>query len=117
MPYCSKRNLSKKERGLSLKQTLAETVISFLLGAAWALVLLGAALLFWSFLPFGLLIAFMAGVVGSLFGLLFVVLLEVASLQFEKYRELKRQRELLEMIAGALKASTKKEDAQDACGH
>jgi len=88
-----------------LRQTLTETLISFLLGAAWALVLLGAAFLFWSFLPFGLVIAFMAGIVGSLFGLLFVVLLEVTSLQFEKFRELKRQRELLETIASALKAS------------
>ncbi|WP_456323119.1 hypothetical protein [Hydrogenimonas sp.] len=88
-----------------MRQTLTETLISFLLGAAWALVLLGAAFLFWSFLPFGLVIAFMAGIVGSLFGLLFVVLLEVTSLQFEKFRELKRQRELLETIASALKAS------------
>ncbi len=88
-----------------MRQTLTETLIGFLLGAAWALVLLGAAFLFWSFLPFGLVIAFMAGIVGSLFGLLFVVLLEVASLQFEKFRELKRQRELLETIASALKAS------------
>jgi len=31
--------------------------------------------------------------------------LEVTSLQFEKFRELKRQRELLETIASALKAS------------
>ena len=100
-----------------MRQTLTETLISFLLGAAWALVLLGAALLFWSFLPFGFLIAFMAGIVGSLSGLLFVVLLEVASLQFEKYRELKRQRELLETIAAALKASTKRGHHREPFGH
>jgi len=85
-----------------LKRTIAETVVSFLLGAAWAIVLLGAVFLFWSFLPFGVVIAFMAGLVGSLFGLLFVVLLEVAALQFDKYRELKHQTYLLKKIKASL---------------
>ena len=89
----------------SLKQRFAETIISFLLGAAWALVLLGAIFLFWSFLPFGFIIALMAGMIGSLFGLFLVVMLEVASLQFEKLRELKHQREILESIQASLNAS------------
>ena len=81
-----------------MKHSLAETIISFLLGASWALVFLGAGLLFWSFLPFGLIIALMAGIVGSLFGLFLVVMLELASLQFEKYRELKRQTKMIDSI-------------------
>lgn len=85
-----------------MKRTIAETIVSFLLGAAWAIVLLGAVFLFWSFLPFGFFIAFMAGIVGSLFGLLCVVLLEVAALQFDKYRELKHQTRLLEQIKTSL---------------
>ncbi|BDY12081.1 hypothetical protein [Hydrogenimonas cancrithermarum] len=87
-----------------MRQTLAETIISFLLGAAWALVLLGAAFLFWSFFPFGIVIALMAALVGSLFGLLFVVLLEVAALQFEKMRELRRQTKILESIKVSLES-------------
>ncbi|WP_201353033.1 hypothetical protein [Hydrogenimonas urashimensis] len=88
-----------------MKRTIAETLVSFLLGAAWAVVLLGALFLFWSFLPFGIFIAIMAGIVGSLFGLLCVVLLEVAALQFDKYRELKHQTRLLEQISATLNRS------------
>ena len=99
-PSCSKRKLFNS--GTSLKRTIAEIVVSFLLGAAWAIVLLGAAFLFWSFLPFGIIIATMAGLVGSLFGLLFVVLLEVAALQFDKYRELRHQTYLLKKIEASL---------------
>ncbi len=85
-----------------MKRTIAETIVSFLLGAAWAIVLLGAAFLFWSFLPFGIVVASMAGLVGSLFGLLLVVLLEVVALQFDKYRELKHQTHLLKKIEASL---------------
>ncbi|WP_456451836.1 hypothetical protein [Hydrogenimonas sp.] len=85
-----------------MRRTVAESIVSFLLGAAWAIVLLGAVLLFWSFWPFGIVIAFMAGIVGSLFGLFLVVMLEVATLQFEKHRELKRQTHLLKKIEKAL---------------
>ncbi|WP_457597257.1 hypothetical protein [Hydrogenimonas sp.] len=85
-----------------MRRTLVETVLNFLLGAAWAIVMLGALLLFWSFWPFGIVIALMAGVVGSLFGLFLVVLLEVAALQFEKMRELRHQTRLLEKIHQAL---------------
>jgi len=88
-----------------LKRTIAETVVSFLLGAAWAIVLLGALFLFWSFLPFGIVIAVMAGLVGSLFGLMFVVLLEVAALQFDKYREMRHQTELLRQIKASLESA------------
>ena len=85
-----------------MRRTVAESIVNFLLGAAWAAVLTGALLLFWSFLPFGLLIALMAGIVGSLFGLFLVVILEVAALQFEKQRELQRQTRLLEAMARRL---------------
>ncbi len=99
MRYCSKKSRSD---GASLRRTTAEILTNFLLGAAWALALLGAVYLFWSFLPFGLLIAFMAAIVGSLFGLLLVVFMELVLLQFDKYREMKRQTHLLETIRKAL---------------
>jgi len=89
-----------------LKHSLPETIISFLLGASWALVFLGAGILFWSFLPFGIIIALMAGIVGSLFGLFLVVILELASLQFEKYRELRRQTEILLSIKELMESSS-----------
>jgi hypothetical protein len=96
-----------------MRRTLAESIVSFLLGAAWAIVLLGAVLLFWSFLPFGVVIALMAGIVGSLFGLFLVVVLEVAALQFEKYRELKHQTRLLKKIRDALETEGAKGEERD----
>ena len=90
-----------------MKRTIAESIVNFLLGAAWAVVILGAGLFFWSFLPFGLVVASLAGFVGSFFGLFLVVLLEIAALQFEKNRLLERQTELLASIE-------KKLDAHDA---
>ena len=88
-----------------MKHSLPETIISFLLGASWALVFLGAGVLFWSFLPFGIIIALMAGIVGSLLGLFLVVMLELASLQFEKYKELRRQTDILLSIKELLESS------------
>ncbi len=85
-----------------MRRTIAETLVSFLLGAAWAIALLGALLLFWSFLPFGFLVASLAGLVGSLFGLFLVVVLETIALQFDKYRELTYQTKLLDKIEAAL---------------
>jgi len=88
-----------------LKHSFTESIISFLLGASWALVFLGAGLLFWSFLPFGIIIALMAGIVGSLLGLFLVVILELASLQYEKHRELKRQTDILLSIKELMESS------------
>ena len=88
-----------------MRHSLSETIIGFLLGASWALVFLGAGVLFWSFLPFGIVISLMAGVVGSLLGLFFVVILELASLQFEKYRELRRQTDILLSIKELMESS------------
>ncbi len=86
----------------SVRRSVAERLVSFLLGAAWASALVGAALFFWSFTPFGLLIALMGGFVGSLPGLLFVVLLEIAALQFERQREMYHQTRLLKKIRESL---------------
>lgn len=88
-----------------MKHSFTESIISFLLGASWALVFLGAGLLFWSFLPFGIIIALMAGIVGSLLGLFLVVILELASLQYEKHRELKRQTDILLSIKELMESS------------
>ena len=80
-----------------MRRSVAERLVSFLLGAAWASALVGAALFFWSFTPFGFQIAFMGGFVGSL-----PVLLEVAALQFDRQREIHHQTRLLKRIRDSL---------------
>ncbi len=99
-PYFWKKSRSD---GAFLRQTLVEILINFLLGAAWAIALLGAIYFFWSFYPFGILFASMAALAGALLGLLLVVFLELAFLQFEKFREMKRQTHLLESIRKELR--------------
>ncbi len=48
----------------------------------------------------------MAAFIGSLAGLLFVVLLEVAALQFERQREIRHQTRLLKKILQAVESET-----------
>jgi hypothetical protein len=81
-----------------LKKTYFEILISFLAGASWALVIFGAINLFLAFLPFGFLLALLAGFIGSLFGLFLVLIVEIASLQVKKFEELKHQTKLLEKM-------------------
>jgi hypothetical protein len=81
-----------------LKKTHFDFLISFLMGASWAITVLGAIKLFSVFLPFGIFAAITAGFIGSLFGLFLVMIVGLASIQAEKLSELKRQTKLLETL-------------------
>ena len=83
------------------KQSAFERLISLLQGASWALVLVGAVSFFTTFYSFGLLSALIAAFIGSLGGLLFVVLFEIANIQIEKLDEIKKQTKLLEKLVDA----------------
>lgn len=83
---------------MTKRRTLFERLISLLLGASWALALVGGVSFFSLFSPFGLITAFIAGFIGSLAGLFFVVLCEMAHIQSQKLYELKKQSKLLEKI-------------------
>jgi len=85
------------------KRSTFERLISLLQGASWAFVLLGATTFFMVLYPFGLLIAFIGAFIGSLGGLFFVVMFEIANLQVEKLDELKKQTELMEEIVSLSK--------------
>jgi len=82
-------------------------VINFLLGVAWAFVLIGAVSSFFSFYQIGLFFAIVSGLIGTLPGLVAVLLLEHIITSKEKLLELKKQTALLE----ALVLSTKKGEA------
>ena len=73
-------------------------VINFLLGVAWAMMLLGAFTSFFSFYDSNLLLAVISAVIGAIPGLLGVLVLEYFITDKEKLAELKKQTALLEKL-------------------
>jgi len=73
-------------------------VVNFLLGVAWAAVLIGAVSSFLSFYQNSLFFAIVSAFVGALPGMVAVLLLEHIITSKEKYLELKKQTKLLEKL-------------------
>ncbi len=73
-------------------------VVNFLLGVAWAAVLLGAITSFLAFYPESLLLALISAFIGALPGMISVLLLEHIITGKERYLELKKQTALLEKL-------------------
>jgi len=73
-------------------------VVNFLLGVAWASVLIGAVSSFLSFYQNNLFFAIVSALVGALPGLVAVLLLEHIITNKEKHLELKKQTKLLQKI-------------------
>ena len=78
-------------------------IINFLLGVAWASVLIGAVTSFLSFYSTGLLVAIVAAFIGALPGLIGILLLEYIITNKEKHEELKKQTQLLEELVSLFK--------------
>ncbi len=83
---------------MRLKDKTLGFVVNFLLGVAWASVLIGAVSSFLSFYQTSLFFAIVSAFVGALPGLIAVLLLEYFITNKEKYLELKKQTKLLEQI-------------------
>lgn len=81
-----------------MKQSFFEKLLSLLLGAAWALVVVGATTFFLSLYHFGIIVALLGAFIGALIGLFFVVLFEIAQIQIDKLKELKKQTQLLQLL-------------------
>ena len=73
-------------------------VVNFLLGVAWASVLLGAVTSFLVFYPESLLLALVSAFMGALPGMISVLLLEHIITAKERYLELRKQTLLLEKL-------------------
>jgi len=73
-------------------------IINFLLGVAWASVLIGAATSFFTFYSTSFLSAIIFAFIGALPGLIAILLLEYIITNKEKYEELKKQTKLLQQI-------------------
>jgi len=78
-------------------------VINFLLGVAWAFVLIGAVTSFLAFYPTNLFFAIISAFIGTLPGLIAILLLEHIITNKEKHEELKKQTQLLEELVGLFK--------------
>jgi len=77
--------------------TLAR-LISFLLGVAWAFVLIGIFFTLFSYFRFNIIDAFLMSFLGAIPGLMMVVLLEYILIGIQRYEEMKIQTKLLEEI-------------------
>lgn len=85
-----------------MKRSTFDTVLSFLLGFAWALLFVGAWLVFKMTAIFGLPFAFLSTLVFIFWILFCILLLEGLNLYKERVEALKEQTRLLRRIAGLL---------------
>jgi len=81
-----------------MQKDIYQRIISFLLGASWAIVLFGALFIFKIFISFGVLIALFATLLFIIISLFLILLLDSFEVRKETLEELKKQRELLEKI-------------------
>jgi predicted membrane-bound spermidine synthase len=80
------------------RQSFFEKLLSLLQGAAWALVAVGSISFFLSLYHSGIVIALLGAFIGALLGLFFVILFEIAQIQIDKLKEMKKQTALLEKL-------------------
>jgi hypothetical protein len=83
---------------MRLQNTLLSFVVNFLLGTAWAMILLGAVTSFLSFYPDSLILAFLFACIGMVPGMIGVLLLEHFISGQARLLEAKKQTILLEKL-------------------
>jgi hypothetical protein len=85
-----------------MKRGTFDTLLSFLLGFAWAMLFLGAWLVFKITALFGFPVAFLSTLIFIFFSLFCILLLEGLNLYKERVETCKEQTRLLRRIAGRL---------------
>ena len=83
---------------MRLEDTSLSFVVNFLLGVAWASVIIGAVTSFLSFYNDSSFLALISAFVGAIPGMVAVLLLEVLITIKEKHLELKKQTALLQQL-------------------
>ena len=83
---------------MRLNRSKLGILVNFLLGVAWALVLIGVLYTFISYYRLSVIDALFMAFLGALPGLFIIVLLEYLILGIERLEEMKRQTQLLEKI-------------------
>ncbi len=87
---------------MTMKNNNFESIVSFMQGASWAVVVIGAYLFFTLFYPFGLIIALIGGFFGASIGLFMVIFFEMAHIKQEMHKEKIKQTHLLEKMVELL---------------
>lgn len=88
---------------MRLKDSTLGFIVNFLLGVAWAFVLIGAVTSFLAFYSTNLFFAIISAFIGALPGLIGILLLEYMITNKEKHEELKKQTQLLEELVSLFK--------------
>lgn len=86
-----------------MKRSVFDNIISFLLGISWAFIVLGAYIVFKTFLFTGVVSALFFSILYIILGLFFILLLETMLTYKERLDESKKQTQLLEDIRDALR--------------
>lgn len=75
-----------------------DRILSFLLGASWAIVFFGALLIFSTLLSLGLSLALFSTIIFIFIGLFLILCLDAFMVNRDKLKEMKKQTELLKKI-------------------
>jgi len=75
-----------------------DRILSFLLGASWAIVFFGALLIFSALLSLGLSLALFSTIIFIFISLFLILGLDAFTVNRDKLKEMKKQTELLEKI-------------------
>ncbi len=81
-----------------MQKDIYEKIISFLLGASWAIILFGALLTFKIFINLGIVIAIFATVVFVFISLFLVLAIDAFLVNKQRLQEAKKQTKLLEKL-------------------
>ena len=81
-----------------MQKDIYEKIIGFLLGASWAIVLLGALLTFKIFIHIGIVIAIFSTVVFIFVSLFLILAIDAFLVNKQRLQEAKKQTKLLEKI-------------------
>jgi membrane protein implicated in regulation of membrane protease activity len=81
-----------------MQKDMYEKIISFLLGASWAIVLFGALITFKFFIMLGFVLAIFATLLYIVLALFLILTLDAFMVNKERLREVKKQTQLLEKI-------------------
>jgi len=81
-----------------MQKDIFDRIISFLLGASWSLAILGALIIFKTFIFLGLIFSIFITIFYIFIVLLLILLLDSFSINRQRLEESKKQTELLEKL-------------------